>query len=525
MAFAIYLVVAILSLSQPSQAFRQQPLKKSSRMKKLEVNTASSKKTAVSMAHAPRNAQSAGAAVKMSRQSGKSPADAFPAGIYDITADVRVTSDMHRSETTQQVSELKIGDAVNILQVEYDEADTRVRAFVESPEGWISLLDTSDDFVWASSRAAFCRAAWTCSYNYDKCQTSPEGVCVPLPLPGSSKVDADGFFDAQETHEPSNSVVATGPAADFAVGVYDITAEVMEVSSGIALDSGSVASLKTGDVITVTKVEYHQADNRVRALIETPKGWVSLLDTEDGFRWAQDRTAFCKGVMSCSWNTDKCISQDGKCLPLAAAKATATTATVDFDISEFALGAYDMLEGGIVSEGKEIATADLGKLDMGATVNVVEVEYVASISRVRARIEQPSGGLSGWISLLDTEEGFRWVQNRAAFCAQVQWCKYNYDKCHWAEGSEGGAGSCAPNSYPATTTTTLNKKYHIVKATTTTTTTGPTTTTTTTTTAEEAPEAGGKEEAPDAAGKESAARRSAGTCLGAMLMVLLYQSV
>mmetsp|Transcript_29565 Transcript_29565/g.53718 ORF Transcript_29565/g.53718 Transcript_29565/m.53718 type:complete len:1185 (+) Transcript_29565:95-3649(+) len=46
-------------------------------------------------------------------------------------------------------------------------------------------------------------------------------------------------------------------------------------------------SLKAGDIVEVLEVVRHDTENRLRGRIANPPGWISLLDLEDSYRWAE----------------------------------------------------------------------------------------------------------------------------------------------------------------------------------------------------------------------------------------------
>jgi len=60
-----------------------------------------------------------------------------------------------------------------------------------------------------------------------------------------------------------------------------------------------------------------------------------------------------------------------------------------------------------VTETRDKDGRPLASLDKGTHVRVLEVVRMPEQSRVRGRLEDPAG----WISLLDTETGYRWAEN------------------------------------------------------------------------------------------------------------------
>lgn len=68
-------------------------------------------------------------------------------------------------------------------------------------------------------------------------------------------------------------------------------------------------------------------------------------------------------------------------------------------------GKYRVIDECAVGSGMRLHTADIGELEPGAEVSVLEVAVCAEDRRVRGRIESPAG----WISLLDMDDGCWWV--------------------------------------------------------------------------------------------------------------------
>lgn len=85
---------------------------------------------------------------------------------------------------------------------------------------------------------------------------------------------------------------AEGPAAaagdaplDYP-GVYTILHDGTKVAPTRELSDTIVAELKKGEAVRVLEVVSSPALRRVRGRLEKPPGWISLLNTETGYRWA-----------------------------------------------------------------------------------------------------------------------------------------------------------------------------------------------------------------------------------------------
>merc|ERR1712232_1371357 len=70
-------------------------------------------------------------------------------------------------------------------------------------------------------------------------------------------------------------------------GNYVITHDNIKLSPFAALGSAlGVERLSAGTVINVLEVQILEEEKRVRGRIESPEGWISLMNTENGYRWA-----------------------------------------------------------------------------------------------------------------------------------------------------------------------------------------------------------------------------------------------
>merc|ERR1711902_475185 len=69
-------------------------------------------------------------------------------GKYYIICLTGVTSSMEPSQKTI-IKELAPGTAINVLEIASDESGRRIRALIEKPRGWISLLNKDTGKRWA----------------------------------------------------------------------------------------------------------------------------------------------------------------------------------------------------------------------------------------------------------------------------------------------------------------------------------------------------------------------------------------
>merc|ERR1719215_700633 len=73
---------------------------------------------------------------------------------------------------------------------------------------------------------------------------------------------------------------------DAGPGVYALVHDTTAVSKDISLQSAIVHTKSAGEVVVVTEVAPEFVEGRVRARIEQPPGWISLLHPKECFRWA-----------------------------------------------------------------------------------------------------------------------------------------------------------------------------------------------------------------------------------------------
>lgn len=69
-------------------------------------------------------------------------------------------------------------------------------------------------------------------------------------------------------------------------GYYLVTHNNAAVREGPSLQDAVVGRLAAGEVLHVVEVLVVQSEERIRGRIEEPAGWISLLDTKGGYRWA-----------------------------------------------------------------------------------------------------------------------------------------------------------------------------------------------------------------------------------------------
>ena len=83
-------------------------------------------------------------------------------------------------------------------------------------------------------------------------------------------------------------------------------------------------------------------------------------------------------------------------------------------------GVYLLASDVDVSEALARSSQKLGRLLAGEEVHILEVVHRKAEKRVRGRVA--AKGYSGWISLMDTSEGYRWAHRQLS--ATNEWISF-----------------------------------------------------------------------------------------------------
>ncbi|CAJ1365343.1 unnamed protein product [Effrenium voratum] len=200
-----------------------------------------------------------------------------------------------------------------------------------------------------------------------------------------------------------------------------------------------------GTVVQVLEVVHRQDEKRVRGRIEEPAGWISIVSTEDGNRWAQrdlarsnrwavngqEQLQSLRRELQLLEAASKDAEEAQRMQELQTARETAEAERAEeMDRRERELremqdrlrktelqlhsaqvaadgpGVYVLQSDVDLSEGCQRNSKKVGRLSAGQEVQVLEVVLREAERRVRGRLS------GGWISLLDTAEGYRWAQKQ-----------------------------------------------------------------------------------------------------------------
>merc|ERR1711924_30457 len=85
----------------------------------------------------------------------------------------------------------------------------------------------------------------------------------------------------------SNNLARVAYDVEDGPGDYVIILQGTIVGEEVELESKDLAKLEMGQIVKVVEVQRHPDIKRVRAKIESPAGWISLENLDDGQRWAR----------------------------------------------------------------------------------------------------------------------------------------------------------------------------------------------------------------------------------------------
>jgi hypothetical protein len=180
-------------------------------------------------------------------------------GTY-ISCNVLMIAETFQRGSRMVQSDIPIGTEFEVIEVLAVPEEDRVRARIKNPEGWISLCRPSDGFCWAVLK-------------------EQEEVSVGSARTRDVLEEAKGSETAvtdEDVHE----------AAPHTPGTY-ITCNVLMIAETFQRDSRVVhTDISIGTEVEVIEVLAMPEEDRVRAKIRNPEGWISLCRPSDGFCWA-----------------------------------------------------------------------------------------------------------------------------------------------------------------------------------------------------------------------------------------------
>eukprot|EP00930_Biecheleria_cincta_P020667 TRINITY_DN1548_c0_g1_i6.p1 TRINITY_DN1548_c0_g1~~TRINITY_DN1548_c0_g1_i6.p1 ORF type:complete len:1630 (-),score=327.65 TRINITY_DN1548_c0_g1_i6:278-5167(-) len=347
-------------------------------------------------------------------------------GLYTLVKDAVVSPelDMLNPDDDEIVDELVEGDQVRVVEVVELVQQQRLRARLQNPDGWMTLLNKQSGTRFAEKQRA----------SHLEAEDGPGAYIIQRPAfvsPEISNCNPDDgeivdelevgceifieevvdLADAQRRRArianphgwitllnhangkrwavKSVRKIATGNQED-APGVYmlDRVAFVSPVMDNFDPDDEDILDeLEEGQEVRIAEVVelvHKQRGQRVRARLEEPNGWITLVNRETGKRWATP-------------------------VPVVALTSGAEHSEHITKSPQDSPGTYTLTRVAFVSPDLENLDPDdeelLAELCEGEQIKVLELIDLVDQGRLRAKLEQPNG----WITLLNKQTGARWA--------------------------------------------------------------------------------------------------------------------
>lgn len=137
-------------------------------------------------------------------------------------------------------------------------------------------------------------------------------VAAPAPSreqrEGTSRVEADEAFTGLGVFEALRDVLGVDEITEQpdAPGQYVTIQNETFVGAAAEDITASVSTLRYGTKVTVLEVAVLAERQRIRGRIEEPVGWISLLNSSDGHRWARREDGRCQ-----SKSSETAVQQEG----------------------------------------------------------------------------------------------------------------------------------------------------------------------------------------------------------------------
>eukprot|EP00930_Biecheleria_cincta_P023334 TRINITY_DN1687_c0_g1_i1.p1 TRINITY_DN1687_c0_g1~~TRINITY_DN1687_c0_g1_i1.p1 ORF type:complete len:1958 (-),score=432.85 TRINITY_DN1687_c0_g1_i1:41-5773(-) len=228
-------------------------------------------------------------------------------GVYTVMKTVALTTGPDKK--SGKIQNLFAGMTVTILEVAYIQDDKRVRGRVQDPEGWISLTNPEDVDMrwaerdlqksnhWAVSQAEQIKMLMRSLEAVE--ETASAKTCPAVAETDTSELESVKATAAEDLARMEREVTELrtrlrsleNSRKEDALqidspGIYKLASDV-DVFEGPVKGSQKKERLPAGSFVEVFEIVHRPQDRRVRGRIESPAaGWISLLDTNEGHRWA-----------------------------------------------------------------------------------------------------------------------------------------------------------------------------------------------------------------------------------------------
>ncbi|CAE8634557.1 unnamed protein product, partial [Polarella glacialis] len=338
------------------------------------------------------------------------------------TAFVSPNLDNLSPDDDELVGELDEGTTITILEVVRLVDAQRVRARLEDPAGWITLMNIETGKRWADKLELKSEESQQDSELALKSEESQQKSELALKLEEpqqESELPLKSEESQQESELPLKSEESQQLDEDDEPGNYVLTRTAFvspDLDNLSPDDDELVGELDEGTTITILEVVRLVDAQRVRARLEDPAGWITLMNIETGKRWAdklelkseesQQDSELALQPEESQQESELALkletSQQESELPLKSEESQ----QLDEDDEP---GNYVLTRTAFVSPDLDNLSPDddelVGELDEGTTITILEVVRLVDAQRVRARLEDPAG----WITLMNIETGKRWA--------------------------------------------------------------------------------------------------------------------
>eukprot|EP00434_Breviolum_minutum_P040304 symbB.v1.2.035811.t1/scaffold4909.1/size33066/1 len=228
---------------------------------------------------------------------------------------------------------------------------------------------------------------------------------------------------AQTEPEDDDEAVAASEPEEDGPGLYILTRTAFVSPSFENVDPDDdelIDELDEGTRIRLVEVVLLEEENRLRARLVEPDGWITLKNLETGRRWADKLEGDAVDVEvptetealppddASEGSVDEDESSDGSQSPRELRKVTEPESEISEDEDE-GYGLYVLTRTAFVAAACQNISPDddeiLEELEEGTSVRILEIVDLEEYQRRRARLAHPAG----WITLENMETGRLWA--------------------------------------------------------------------------------------------------------------------
>eukprot|EP00933_Yihiella_yeosuensis_P083615 TRINITY_DN9785_c0_g1_i1.p1 TRINITY_DN9785_c0_g1~~TRINITY_DN9785_c0_g1_i1.p1 ORF type:complete len:1112 (+),score=327.76 TRINITY_DN9785_c0_g1_i1:449-3337(+) len=316
---------------------------------------------------------SAAGAPKTQNQAESSEEDKPGKYLLTRTCFVSPEADLLDPDDDELVDELDEGLEVNIVEILHLEEENRLRARLENPDGWFTLMNTETGKRWAERQFHEDELVERLKTPEEEQSIMKRQISGGLKSYfGSPEFVFGPDGEAIEVQPPERvpQVIVHDEPGHYVLTHFCFVAEVVDDLDPD--DDDLVDELEEGTEVEILEIVHLKEEKRVRALLAEPDGWITLENLETGKRWAEkeDMSWFVDSPGNYVLSRLACV---GPCVD-----------NLNPDDDEL-----------------------VDELFEGTVIRVAEVVYLRPEKRVRALLEHP---VEGWITLMNVASGKRWAE-------------------------------------------------------------------------------------------------------------------